>query len=75
MEGYKKLDVNKFIAENYGVKKYVKEMNVVNARTLFASRAHMLRTVQFNFKNKPEYIANSHKCICKEDKVPKYRKG
>ena len=42
-------------------------MKINDARTYFAMRGRMLRTVQMNFKNKPEYIANQYKCICGED--------
>ena len=47
-------------------------MNVNDARTLFAARAHMLRTVQFNFKHKPEFMDNDHKCKCKEDDMQEH---
>ena len=39
-------------------------MNMTDACTYFAMRGRMLRTVQMNYKNKPEYVSNLHKCIC-----------
>ena len=63
IKSYSKLEYSKFSKEEYGLKDYLKNMNLNDARTYFA----MLRTVQMNYKNKPEYIANLHKCICLED--------
>ena len=51
IESYKKLDHAKLSAEHYGLKEYLKNMNIFDARTLFASRSQMLRTVRMSFKN------------------------
>ena len=64
---YSKLEYSKFSEEEYGMKDYLRNMKIEDARTFFASRGRMLRTVQMNYKNKPEYAANSYKCICGED--------
>ena len=42
-------------------------MNLSQARTCFAARTQCLRTVQMNFKNKPEYVINEWKCVCGKD--------
>ena len=61
---YKKLDYDKLALEDYGLHPYITQMNISQARTFFAARSQMLRTVQMNFKRKPEYIANHFKCAC-----------
>ena len=66
---YKKLSYEKIINEEYGQKTYMKNMNVSQARTFFAIRAQTLRTVQMNFKHKPEYVLNQWKCSCGEDDI------
>ena len=40
-------------------------MKILDGRTLFASRAQMLRTVRMSFKNM--YAEDDRKCICGED--------
>ena len=67
IKSYSKLEHIKFDDEEYGLKPYLENMNLKDSRILFASRCRMLHTVQCNFKQKPEYIANGHKCICLED--------
>ena len=67
IRSYKKLEYSKFVEEEYGEQHYLKNMNVNSARTFFAFRAQMLRTVQMNFKGKREYADNEYKCICGED--------
>ena len=67
IQSYSKLEYSKFVNEEYGLKGYIKNMKICDARTYFAMRCRMLRTVQINFKHKPEYIATQHKCICGED--------
>ena len=67
IRSYSKLEYSKFVNEEYGQKEYLNNMKINDARTYFAMRGRMLRTVQMNFKNKPEYIANQYKCICGED--------
>ena len=64
---YSKLEHSKLSEEEYGLKDYIRNMNINDARTYFAMRGRMLRTVQMNYKNKPEYAANQYKCICGED--------
>ena len=44
-------------------------MSLSDARTCFAARSQMLRTVQMNFKGKPEYVANQFKCTCGQEDV------
>ena len=50
IELYKKLDYAKFVNETYGVQSYMKNMKIKDGRIFFAHRAHMIRTVQMNFK-------------------------
>ena len=67
IQSYKKLDYETMCNEEYGVKAYLKVMNLSESRTFFAARSHMLRTIQMNYKHNPGYVANDHKCICGED--------
>ena len=67
IQSYKKLEYESICNEEYGLKSYLKSMTLLESRTFFAARSHMLRTVQMNYKHNPEYLANSHKCLCGED--------
>ena len=60
IESYKKLDKDKLALESYGMKKYISTMKVSEARTFFSARSMMLSTVQYNFKNNPEFKANEY---------------
>ena len=64
IESSNKLDKEKLSAEEYEVKSYLSSMKISEGRTFFSSRSMMMSTVQFNFKNKPEYKANNYKCKC-----------
>ena len=61
---YKKLDYNQLAKEEYEAKPYLSNMTVPMARTYFALRTSMLKTVQMNYKHVPEYQANQWKCVC-----------
>ena len=67
ISSYKKLDYSRICEEQYGLHPYLSSMNLSFARTFFASRSHMLRTVQMNFKRKTTFAANLYKCTCMED--------
>ena len=67
IKSYKKLDYEELKDEKYGEKSYLTTMNLSQARTCFAARAQTLRTVQMNFKHKPDYVMNQWKCGCGED--------
>ena len=67
IKNYKKLEYEKFSAEEYGIKDYLKTMTVRQARVFFSVRTEMLRTVQYNFRNNPQYRMNDYKCICGEE--------
>ena len=62
IKSYKKLSFEKFVNEDYGLQNYIKTMNIRDARTFFAHRSEMIRTVQMNFKKL--YTDSDHKCIC-----------
>ena len=64
LNSYKKLDVDKFTNEEYGVKSYLKTMNISQSRTFFSSRSMMLSTIQWNFKNDPLFAADEFLCEC-----------
>ena len=66
LESYKKLDKEKLREEEYGMKKYLKSMNISSARTFFSARASMLTTVKSNFKGDPKYAAVDYMCECNE---------
>ena len=61
---FKKIKLENWLTEEYGMKNYIKSMNLSQARTLFSARAEVLPTIQMNFKNKPEFAQNLWKCKC-----------
>ena len=67
IKDYKKLNFDEIICEPYGIKNYLKTMTVTQARVYFSARTQMLRTVQYNFRNNPEYRSNEYKCLCGEE--------
>ena len=67
VQSYKKLEYESMKNELYGMKSYLKTMNLSESRTFFAARSHMLRSIQMNYKHNPEYVANNYKCFCGED--------
>ena len=67
IQSYKKLEYESVSKEEYGMKSYLKTLSLSESRTFFAARSRMLKSVQINYKNNPEYIANNHKCFCLED--------
>ena len=58
LDSYKKLDKEKLREEEYGMKKYLKSMNISSARTFFSARASMLSTVRANFKSDPRFASD-----------------
>ena len=66
-KSYKNLEYEQLLNEEYSKKFYLETIKLSQARTCFAARAQTLRTVQMNFKHKPEYVINEWKCICGED--------
>ena len=64
LKSYKKLDVEKFTKEEYGLKSYLKTMTISQSRTFFSARSMMLSSVQWNFKNDPVFAANEYMCEC-----------
>ena len=64
VKNYKKLHHEEWTKEEYGLKNYLVNMNLRDARTLFSARSEVLPTVQMNFKNKFEYVQNLWKCKC-----------
>ena len=67
IKDYKKLEYEKIISEEYGMKAYINAMTVTRARMFFAIRTQMVRTVQYNYRNKPEYRENNYLCRCGEE--------
>ena len=62
MQTFKKLKQSELINEKFGMRKYVKELNVNEARTLFKHRCKMTRYVKMNYKNEPKYLKSLWKC-------------
>ena len=50
---YKKLDLDELKKENFEIKPYMLQLNLQSARTKFAIRTKMTKTVKLNFKNDP----------------------
>ena len=48
--------------EDFGVKSYVKDLTVYEARTLFKHRSQMTQHVKMNYKNNSEYAKQLWKC-------------
>ena len=49
MMEYKKLKNSKLVNENFGIKDYVKNLTVEEARTVFKHRTSMTRYTKFNY--------------------------
>ena len=62
LEKSKKVDVLKLRNETFGIKEYIKSMNIGDARMLFSLRSRMTETVKANFKGRPEYRKTGWKC-------------
>ena len=60
---YKKIAHEEMSKESFGVKNYLKEMTLTDAKLNFAIRTQMVRTVQANFKGEPMYKKNNWKCV------------
>ena len=50
---YKKLDLEELKQEKFQIKPYMNQLNLQAARTKFAIRTKMTKTVKLNFKNDP----------------------
>ena len=59
---YKKLDANLLKNENFKAKSYMKNLSIQNARTKFAIRTKMVRTVKLNYKNDPSNKRTMWEC-------------
>lgn len=59
---YKKLDANLLKNENFEAKSYMKNLSIQNARTKFAIRTKMVRTVKLNYKNDPSNKRTMWEC-------------
>ena len=62
MKQFNKLKNSKLINESFGIRKYVKDLTVVEARTMFKHRTSMTRYTKFNYKNDPIYAKQLWKC-------------
>ena len=62
MMEYKKLKKSKLVNENFGIKDYVKNLTVEEARTVFKHRTSMTRYTKFNYKNNQQYANQLWKC-------------
>ena len=63
MEAYKKLDHTCHAEEAFGVKGYLKALNIPDARLKFALRSKMTQTVQMNFKREKKFMLNGWRCV------------
>ena len=60
-----KMDKSQMEKEDFGLKHYVKTLNVPDARLRFAIRTYMTRTVKMNFKGVRSYADSNWRCdIC-----------
>ena len=54
--------VQTVVSKTIGIKSYIKELNVTEARTLFKHRTKMTRYIKTNYKNDPLYTKSLCKC-------------
>ena len=59
---YKKLDLEELKAENFERKDYISKLNMSEARTKFAIRTKMTKSVKLNYKNDPVNKNSLWKC-------------
>ena len=59
---YKKLDLEELKLEKFEIKPYFSQLNLLAARTKFALRTKMTKTVKMNFKNDPSNKKSCWKC-------------
>ena len=59
---YKKLDISEMRTESFEMKAYFSELNMHEARTKFAIRTKMVKTVKLNYKNDPKHKMSLWKC-------------
>ena len=62
MVRFSKLKDSKLVAENFGMQDYLKEMNLVDARTNFRLRCSITNSVKMNQKSNPEYAKQLWLC-------------
>ena len=61
MKGYSKLRDGPMFEEDFGMKDYVKNMKVEDARVNFSLRSKMV-AAKFNYRNDPKYSAELWRC-------------
>ena len=62
METSSKLKESKLVKEEFKVQDYIKEMNIVDARTNFRIRCSIMNTIKMNQKNNPDYARTLWLC-------------
>ena len=62
MEKFKKTKNSDLVGETFGMRGYLKELNVSESRTFFKHRTRMTRYAKTNFKNDPHYAKSLWKC-------------
>ena len=62
MKDYKKLTDSEMKEESFEVRKYLHELSVNDARTYFAYRSKMTKSVRLNFSNDPGNSSKLWKC-------------
>ena len=59
---YKKTNHDELKNEEVGLKQYMKNLSLPDARLKFALRSRMTRFIQMNYKGNPAYKSNGWKC-------------
>ena len=62
MKGYKKIDHEKCLKENYEMKTFFKTMNVADARMAFRIQNFLVPTIRLNFKSDKKFKAEGWLC-------------
>ena len=62
MKHYKKINHEAKANEEFGLKSYLKDMNLKNARMKFAMETEMVEKIKFNFMNNPQYEKQNWSC-------------
>jgi hypothetical protein len=59
---FKKFKNTETLSEEFGIKQYIKELTVYEARNLFKHRSKMTQYIKMNYKNDPIYAKKLWKC-------------
>ena len=62
MKGYKKIDYESCVNEEFEMKHYFKTLNITESRLYYKIKYYLVPTVPLNFKNDPKFWAQKYLC-------------